>query len=301
VTKFYDPILISALNEETRRASAKYAIQVFQEAMLANNRGYVVGLPACPLGELYQRLPDGVELKLSARVDEILFEGNHVRGLRLRGGEELQADAVVLATNYHAVQRWVSDLPEELLAADGRFAGLGKLESVPILGVHLWFDRPMMAEPAAALVKGPLQWLFRKDTAGKQLHGVISAARAWVSVPKDEALRQFEEQVRSLFTSAREAKLLRGVIVIEKRATFSPLPGTDAFRPSQAPPAGGIENLYLAGDYTHTGWPATMEGAVRSGYLAAEGVLSALDVSGNSPRILVADLPVQWPARVMGL
>ncbi len=83
------------------------------------------------------------------------------------------------------------------------------------------------------------------------------------------------------------------MIVIEKRATYAPLPGVDALRPAQGPAAGGIENLFLAGDYTKTGWPATMEGAVRSGYLAAEAILGE--------KVLVDDLPVQWPARFMGL
>ncbi len=125
------------------------------------------------------------------------------------------------------------------------------------------------------------------------MHGVISAAREWVSVPKEEALRQFERQVRGLFPAAREAKLERGVIVIEKRATYSPLPGVDGLRPVQGVPEGGIEGLYLAGDYTKTGWPATMEGAVRSGYLAAEAVLGE--------KVVVGDLRVEWAARGMGL
>jgi zeta-carotene desaturase len=122
---------------------------------------------------------------------------------------------------------------------------------------------------------------------------VISAARAWVNVPKEEALRQFEAQVRTVFPAAQEAKLERGVIVIEKRATFSPLPGTDALRPVQGAGERGIAGLFLAGDYTKTGWPATMEGAVRGGYLAAEAILGK--------RFLVPDLPVQWPGRCLGL
>jgi zeta-carotene desaturase len=304
IKKFYDPVLISALNEETRTASAKYAIQVFQDAMLAHRRGYVVGLPNCHLGELYENVP-GVEVRLNARVEEIVFEKQEasskkqeewkVSGVKVRGGEFLPADVVVLATNHHAVQRWI---PEAVKAADGRFGQLEKLESVPILGVHLWFDRPVMKEPAVALIEGPLQWLFRKDAEGKVLHGVISAAREWPSVPKEVALAQFEKQVRGLFPGAREAKLERGVIVIEKRATFSPRPGMDAFRPSQAPGGGGVANLFLAGDYTKTDWPATMEGAVRSGYLAAEAVLGSL---GEKQTIVLPDLPVQWPARLMGL
>ena len=293
VEKFYDPVLVSALNEETRRASAKYAIQVFQDAMLAHRAGYVVGLPGCPLGELYAK-PPCADLRLSTRVSEIMFAGNAATGVVLQGGQRIAADAVVLATNHHAVRRWV---PDELQRTDGRFAGLDKLESVPILGAHLWFDRPVMEVSAAALIKGPLQWLFRKDAQGRVVHGVISAARQWSNVPKEECLRLIEAQVRTLFADPREARLLRGVSVIEKRATFSPAPGTDALRPQQAPPEGGIANLFLAGDYTKTEWPATMEGAVRSGYKAADAVLR---VAGSSPgAFLVPDLPTQWPARLM--
>jgi uncharacterized protein with NAD-binding domain and iron-sulfur cluster len=103
-----------------------------------------------------------------------------------------------------------------------------------------------------------------------------------------------------MLPQAREAKLLRSVVVVEKRATFSPLPGVDRLRPSQAPPPGGLSNLYLAGDFTQTGWPATMEGAVRSGWLAADAILSQLapDVKMS---LLVNDLPVNWPARLLGL
>ena len=109
-----------------------------------------------------------------------------------------------------------------------------------------------------------------------------------------------KQQVRSLFPAARDAKLERGVIVVEKRATFSPLPGVDRFRPSQAPPAGGVDNLFLAGDYTRTGWPATMEGAVRGGYLAAEAVTRRVNTGSGTPRFLVPDLLAQWPARLLG-
>jgi len=297
VEKFYEPVLISALNEPCRQASAKYALQVFQDAMLANERGYLVGLPGCPLGELYAKLPVP-DLRLNERVEEILWAPSSTRAtaVKLRTGEILPADILVLATNHHAVQRWVAPASSR----DARFASLAKLESVAILGVHMWFDRPVMQDSHAALIKGPLQWLFRKDAQGQILHGVISAARSWVNVPKDEALQQFAAQIQQLFPQSR-AKLIRGVIVIEKRATFAPVPGSDAARPAQEPPPGGIENLFLAGDYTKTDWPATMEGAVRSGYLAAEAVTRHTTPDGKGDRFLIPDLPVQWPARLMGL
>jgi squalene-associated FAD-dependent desaturase len=279
VEKFYDPIVVSGLNEETRRASAAYAIQIFQDAMLSNSAGYVMGVPNCPLSRLYANIPVR-DVRLGVRASELQIEGDRV----------LDADAVVLATNFHALDNLV---PVKWLARDSRFSPLQKIESVPILGAHLWFDRAVLSEPHAAMMSGPLQWLFRKDESGAAVHGVISAARSWVGRDKQQMLDGFEKQIRNTLPQARDAKLLRGVIVIEKRATFSPLPGVDRLRPTQAPPAGGLKNLFLAGDYTQTGWPATMEGAVRSGYLAAGAIL------GDAQKFLVPDLPPQWPAKLL--
>ncbi len=290
IDTFYNIVLVSALNEDCRRASAAYAIQVFQESLLAHCAAYRVGTPGCPLSDLYGELPCK-DVRLGVRMTGLRFSGSAVTGIEL-GDQALDGDAVILAVNYPAMEKWI---PLELARTDARFAGLDRLESVPILGAHLWFDRPIMTEPHAALMSGPLQWLFRKpDSDGRAVHGVISAARDWLNRPKEESLEIFTNQIRSKIAAARDAKLKRGVIVIEKRATFSPLPGSDLLRPSQSPPSAGIANLYLAGDYTRTSWPATMEGAVRSGYLAAEAVLS------QPGKFLQPDLPLQWPARWLG-
>jgi squalene-associated FAD-dependent desaturase len=285
VRKLYDPIVISGLNEQTRLSSAAYAIKIFRDALLVHSGGYVLGLPNCPLGELYDRLPVG-EVRLGTRLAELQFSARRATGVVTQDGQVIEADAVILATNHHTLSQWI---PGELFAADPRFAGLEKLQSVPILGAHLWFDRPVLNVSHLALVEGPLQWLFRKDEEGKAVHGVISAARDWLNVPREQCLEQFSRQIGA------GAKLERGVIVIEKRATFSPLPGVDRLRPEQGPSAGGIENLFLAGDFTRTGWPATMEGAVRSGYLAADAVLAAFGRRQTS--FVAADLSPQWPAR----
>ncbi|HMB96689.1 MAG TPA: hydroxysqualene dehydroxylase HpnE, partial [Tepidisphaeraceae bacterium] len=285
VQKFYDPIIVSGLNEETRRASAEYAIQIFQDAMLSNSSGYVMGVPNCPLSQLYANVPIR-DVRLGVRASELRTEGDRV----------VDCDAAVLATNFHSLDKLV---PADWFSRDSRFASLQKIESVPILGAHLWFDRPVLAEPHAAMMSGPLQWLFRKDDSGTAVHGVISAARDWVGRDKDEMLREFESQIRATIPEAKDAKLIRGVIVIEKRATFSPLPDVDRYRPSQSPQPGDLQNLFLAGDYTKTGWPATMEGAVRSGYLVADAVVSRLGLHRES--FLKNDLPIQWPARFMGL
>jgi zeta-carotene desaturase len=289
IEKFYELVLVSALNEHCRRASAAYAIQVFQEGMLAHSCAYRMGTPDCPLGELYETVPCR-DVRLGKRMTALRFAGARVVGVEI-GQEFLAADAVVLATTHASLDRFI---PPGLLARDSRFAGLEKLETAPILGAHLWFDRPVLRWPHSALMGGPLQWLFRKPgDDGRAVHGVISAARDWTGVPKEQCLDQFVRQIRATLPAAKEAKLIRGVIVIEKRATFSPLPGVDRLRPSQAPPPDGIAGLFLAGDYTRTGWPATMEGAVRSGYLAAEAVLK------EPGKFIVPPLPPQWPARLL--
>jgi zeta-carotene desaturase len=290
IDKFYELVLVSALNETCRDASAAAAIQVFREGMLAHSSAYRMGTPACPLGELYQNVPCK-DVRLGSRISALRFEGNRVTGVEM-GDEKVDADAIVVAVNYPALEKWI---PPHLYRRDGRFSGLNKLQSVPILGAHLWFDRPILDRPHAALMTGPLQWVFRKPRGdGSAVHGVISAARDWVGRDKDESLAIFTDQIRRAIPGAADAKLKRGVIVVEKRATFSPMPGVDKFRPPQAPLPGGIAGLFLAGDYTLTGWPATMEGAVRSGYLAAEGVL------GISGKFLVPDLKPQWPVRLFG-
>jgi zeta-carotene desaturase len=289
IDKFYELVLVSALNERCRDASAAYAIQVFQEGMLAHASAYRMGTPNCPLGKLYEKLPCR-DVRLGVRMTAIRFDHSRAVGIEL-GEDFLPADAVILAVNYPALEKWI---PPELSQRDSRFSGLDKLQSVPILGAHLWFDRPVISTPHVALMNGPLQWVFRKpESDGRAVHGVISAARDWVQRDKNECLELFTRQIRETLPMAREAKLERGVIVVEKRATFSPTPGVDRIRPSQSPPPGGIEGLFLAGDYTQTGWPATMEGAVRSGYFAAEGVL------GSPKAFIVSPLKPQWPARIL--
>jgi zeta-carotene desaturase len=242
---------------------------------------------------LYSKLPCP-DVRLSTRVASVDVEGC----VRLGDGEELRGDAIVIATNYHTARRWIT---AEQAGTDSRFARLERLTSVPILGAHLTFDRPVLARSHVAFMQGPLQWLFRKNAQGSAVHGVISAAREWVNRPKEECLALFEEQVKRTIPAAASAKLVRGVIVIEKRATFSPLPGVERLRPAQAPSCFGMQRVYLAGDWTATGWPATMEGAVRSGYLAADAIVEKFKLTVPAQRrFLVDDLPVEWPARMLG-
>jgi hypothetical protein len=164
----------------------------------------------------------------------------------------------------------------------------------------VWFDRPITDLPHAVLVGRLSQWVFnrtavwnRPSDEGWCYQVVISASREVRERGQADVITMVLEELRSIWPAAREATVLRSRVVTEARAVFSPTPGVDALRlPQQSP----VANLQFAGDWTLTGWPATMEGAVRSGYLAAENVLSQC---GRPEGVLQADLPVSWLSRLV--
>jgi uncharacterized protein with NAD-binding domain and iron-sulfur cluster len=173
--------------------------------------------------------------------------------------------------------------------SDPGLANLDKIKVSPITGVHFWFDRPVMNEPFVTLLDTTTQWIFNKTAlyagshgdsnhadkprnAGQYLQLVISASYDLLQKSRQEIIDLCLAEVRQALPRARQAELLKATVIKEAAATFSPEPGVDRWRPKQET---SIPGLFLAGDWTQTGWPATMEGAVRSGYLAAEALLRA--------------------------
>jgi len=142
----------------------------------------------------------------------------------------------------------------------------------PILGVHLEFDRPILRTPHAVLVGKGTHWLFRKDDDGTRIHAVISAAGEWLAMDEHEITQRVRTDIEACVPAARGATILSARPVKEKLATYAPTPEGEANRPTTLGECG----LILAGDYVRNGWPATMEGAVRSGSLAAEAVLTGV-------------------------
>jgi zeta-carotene desaturase len=164
---------------------------------------------------------------------------------------------------------FIAAVPFERLAGlvPGLDLPLGRFTHSPITGVHLWFDRPITLLPHAVLLDRTLQWLFRKS--GNYVQAVVSASRSLMPKTREEIVDLSLADLREFFPAARQATLLRSHVIKEARATFSPAPGLDGVRPG---PETRVPNLFLAGDWTDTGWPPTMEGAARSGYRAAEAV-----------------------------
>ncbi len=314
VERFWNIVLVSALSESLDRISFASARKVFVDGFLANRAGWEVWLPTVPLDCLYsERLHPwltarGVDVRLKTGVERVVEDNNRISAVELRSGELLTARQFVLAVPHHRVH---SLLPESL-RNQPQFADLTRLESAPIASVHLWFDRPITLLPHAVLVGRLSQWLFNRSdaaasrttsisedanatqlTAGYYYQVVISNARDVAVQSHSEVVTQIVAELKAIWPWASNAQLRHSRVVIEHHAVFSPLPGSDDLRPQQQSP---ITNLQFAGDWTRTGWPATMEGAVRSGFMAAENVLAH---TGRVGRWLQPDLPVEWPLRLL--
>ena len=289
IDRFWRTVLVSALNEDLDRIDARYGIDVFWKAFVSNPAGFRVGLPAVPLAELYDASRDRLDqVQTRCGAAEILFGGDAVTGVRLDDGREVNADYYIAAVT---IDRLLKILPEAVRGQDP-FANLHKLKSSPITSVHLWFDRPVMRERFMASLDQTIQWVFNRT--GEYLQIVISASRGLVQRSQEQIVDLCRSELAKLIPETVKAELKRAIVVRENAATFSPEPGCDRWRPSQRT---RFRNLFLAGDWTETGWPATMEGAVRSGYLAAEGILAA---EGAPLRLVKDDLPATGLARWFG-
>lgn len=256
IERFWRQVLVSAINEELDRMAASHGFQVFWLGFLASAEGYEMGVPAVPLAELYARAPK-VRVHYRSTVEKFIEEDGRIAAA-LINGERVTADVYVSAVPY---ERAGALLPG--LGLD--FTGW---EHSPITGIHLWFDREITKLPHATLLDRTIQWMFNKDR-GRYIQLVVSASRSLNETARAEVIRLAVSELAEFFPSVREAKLEKAHVVKEIRATFSAKPGLH--RPESAT---RFPNLFLAGDWTDSGWPATMEGAVRSGYRAADAVLA---------------------------
>jgi squalene-associated FAD-dependent desaturase len=301
IHRFWEVILVSALDEELDRIDAQYGVEVFWKAFLSTREGYRMGVPSVPLGELY----DGCMEAIVRRGGEVLLRSG-VRGFRVTASQiegVARDDGSVETADYYlaAVPHDILPelLPTEVIEREPTFSNLRNLRTSPITGVHLWFDRTVMREPFLTLLDSTTQWVFNKtqlygggEDGGQYLQLVISASYSLAARSRQEIISLCLEELRGVLPATREATLVKGTVVKEMCATFSPAPGSDRWRPAQKSPLSG---LFLAGDWTATGWPSTMEGAVRSGYLAAEAILSD---AGTPRKCLQPDLAPEGMSRL---
>ena len=286
IERFWRAVLVSALSEELDRIDARYGIDVFWKTVLSNRRGYRMGIPQVPLAALYDGCKSVVEQKggkvhLRAPARGLRIEKGALAAIQFDGGREETADAYVIAVPHTVFPEL---LPRDLADAEPAFRNVARLKNAPITGVHLWFDCPVMREPFLTLLDTSTQWIFNKSALyagsngaspqkfanGQYLQLVISASYDLLQKSRQEIIDLCLKEVRQALPAARQANLIKATVIKEAAATFSPEPGVDRWRPKQET---SVRGLFLAGDWTDTGWPATMEGAVRSGYLAAQAIL----------------------------
>ncbi|MFG2088054.1 MULTISPECIES: hydroxysqualene dehydroxylase HpnE [unclassified Spirillospora] len=271
--------ITSALNAEVDDAALGLSAMVCRRALFGRADAADIGLPRVPLEELHggpalRRIAEmGGTVRLKAKVEAVTTDPKVVVD-----GVPVAADAVIMAVPHDAAARL---LPAQALPDPLRWP---ELDASPIVNVHVVYDRKVMDEPFAAAVGSPVQWVFDRTEVsglrtgryrrGQYLAVSLSAADRWVDMPTAELRARFVPELRRLLPAAREAAVVDLFVTRERRATFRQRPGSASARPGAATRAPG---LFLAGAWTDTGWPDTMEGAVRSGLTAARLVRRHLD------------------------
>jgi squalene-associated FAD-dependent desaturase len=302
INRFWKPILISALSEDLDLISISYAAQVVRESMKSPAARHM-GVPSVPLTDLYNAAGDYIR----ARQGEIRFR-NPLESFS-PGSEQVQIhtteaegnyDYAILALPFESLDRYLPKTPE---AAPLR-ENLRHFESSPITGIHLWFDRQITDLDHAVLLDRTIQWMFHKSrlldsrsaneaSGGSYIELVISASKSLIDKSRNEIVDLALKEVREFFPAARAANLVKSTVIKEVHATYSPRPGINAHRPPQST---AWPRVFLAGDFTATGWPATMEGAVRSGYLAAQALMHSCGI--KDAKFLAPDLPASGLMRL---
>ena len=276
INNFWNVITLPALNDDVRRVSANQAMMVFQEGFFKNSRGAAIGYSRVGLTSLIEEearryiIDRGGELAVKMEAVGLRAAGGRIESVALTGGDLLTADYYVSAVPHYAFTTMLSTE----LRDDPFFGRAFALESSPIVNVHVWYDRPVAHFEFAAFLNSKVQWAFNKSRmynrngqGGQYICLSQSGARDLIDVPKEEIQQMFLEELSSLLPKADPARATHVSVVKEPMATFSPAPGALSHRlPAKTP----IGNLFLAGEWTDTDWPSTMEGAVRSGEAAAK-------------------------------
>jgi squalene-associated FAD-dependent desaturase len=297
--RFWEPILQSALNDDLSRISLHYAAKVLRESFLNSAEAGRIGVPLLPLSDLYGGAANyiaarGGAVQLRASVDAVqpCKEGWRVKLRDAQPAPEKDQvfDDVILALPFEAGAQLIAALPPDKARTELE-ARLARFEHAPLVGIHLWFDRVITDLPHAVLLDTTIQWMYQREMllpqskrspGGSRLELVVSVAHSLVPMQQREIVALAMKELALFFPSVTDAVLTRAIVTKEIRATFSVPPGIDAIRPGSRTAWPG---LYLAGDWTDTGWPATMEGAARSGFFAAGSLL------GDPGRFIAPELP----------
>jgi len=319
IEQFWSLILLSALAETPEHIAFSAGARVLGEGLFGSRTSHALLVPRMPLGEIFERRVGrwlegrGVVVHRSALVEKIErspADDPHAVRLHLGDRTTRQFDFAVVAV---PPRQLAAMLPGELRRSCTWLEHLGGLPAAGITAVHLWFDRPVLALPQVALVGHTSQWVFvpeaertggdRNGTGGapssesqdlpaageSYCQVVISASHRLLSREPQQTVERVLDEMRAVLPGARRAVLRRWRVINRPSAVLALRPGVEAQRPRPAALRGPV---VVAGDWTATGWPATMESAVRSGYAAVEAVLK---MCGRPVELLGAASRARWP------
>jgi len=297
IRHFWSPIIMATLNDRPEYCSTKYAGKVFHELFVKSATGGRLGIPTVPLSEFYASMArlleaSGGTVQLRASVETIKHEPDgrwRVTASAAESKTEYTADGVILALPFEQTRRLLPGLPVEGQGGESPLAAkIERFAHSPFTSILLWYDRQITDLHHAWLLDTTIEWFFHKSKIrgyapeqGSYVEVVIAGSKAQLGMAREEILAPALEELARFFPEVKRAKLLKSGILKEARATFSVTPGLDRYRPAQETAWSG---LYLAGDWTATEGPSTMEGAVRSGRLAAGAVV------GEATRFMAAEL-----------
>jgi len=295
LNRFWRLVIASALNA--------YAAKVIRELFMNSADAGRMGMSTVPLGDLYAAAADflrkrGSDVLFNSRVESAAWDGEGSQWTLVTSASALKSDFIVLALPFEGMAKLLPRMPAAE-GGDGLAAKLQRLEHWPICSVHLWFDREITTLDHAVLLDREIHWMYNKGRIQPwrrscYLELVVSASRTFAALSQEQAVARSISELAEFFPVVRSARLEKAAMVKEVNATFGVPPGIDSSRP---PPVSPWPKCFLAGDWTATGWPSTMESAARSGHAAAEAVLAAM----GEPRIFLnPDLPPRGLMRFVG-
>ncbi|HEX4154995.1 MAG TPA: hydroxysqualene dehydroxylase HpnE [Acidobacteriaceae bacterium] len=309
IRHFWEPVVVSTLNDVFERCSTRSAAQVFCESFLRSAEGGRFGIPTQPLSEFYAAVAQKAEsqetkVRLRSSVECIERTPDGEWSATASDGTRYIAPTLLLALPFEQAGKLLATIRDPTAAQREVIESLERFVHAPITTIHLWLDREVTELDHAALLDTRIQWMFNKTRIRRREPGttangrqylelVISASFDELRKDREQILVDAREELARFFPEARAAKVVKAAVLKEAQATFSVTPGLDKFRPN---PDIFDDGLFLAGDWTQSGWPSTMEGAIRSGRLAAEKIA---DATGDSRRFVTPDLPPRGFMRML--
>jgi len=293
--RFWRLVIASALNADLDQISLPYAAKVIRELFLNSAEAGSMGMSTVPLSELYRGAQEYLQdrngnIQFNANVESAAWDAEAGSWTIRTRDEVFSSKFLVLALPFEATAKLLPNMPANQAAAQ-LATSIESLEHWPICSVHLWFDREITELDHAVLLDRDIHWMYHKsrwqpqrDSSGSYIELVVSASREFATLSREQAIARATSQLAEFFPEAAKAKLVKSALTKEMRATFGVPPGVDRARPGAVSP---WPNCFLAGDWTATGWPSTMESAARSGYLAAEALCRSI---GDNREILAPDM-----------